>query len=536
MKITFLGAAQTVTGSCFVIETDTARFAVDCGMHQGNTAIEDRNKDTSAYRASDMDFFLVTHAHIDHSGLLPKMAREGFKGPIYCTKPTADLLGTMLADSAHIQEMEADWANRKGKRRGAKMVEPLYTGADAAKAVKLFSSVVYGQPFEPAAGVKAVFRNAGHILGAAFLELEVTTAEGVTRMIFSGDLGRPEALLVEDAETPNFDADYLFLESTYGDRDHKNEDVSLDELAEAIRYSYSHGEKVIIPAFAVERTQEVLFSLHKLAGAGRLPEGMPVYVDSPLAIKATQIFRKYPEWFDQETRDVIARGFDPFEVPGLRFTATTQESQAINAAEGPAIVLSASGMCNAGRIKHHLRHNLWRPGASIVFVGYQGMGTPGRKIVDGASRITMLGEETVVAAKIFTIGGFSAHAGQSQILDWVRGFSRPGMQVLLVHGEEKAQTALAALLEQQCGLDVRIPGYLEEMTLVPGRKAQVRVDAAKAAPKVDWEIILADMDSKMRLLRERSPGLSAREWPIQAELRDQLLHINNDLLRFVSQL
>lgn len=537
MKISFLGAAKTVTGSCYVVETDDARFAVDCGMHQGNAAIEERNEDTEIYRPTEMDFFLVSHAHIDHSGLLPRMVKEGFNGPIYCTEPTAALLEIMLADSAHIQEMEAEWETRKQKRRGAKPVEPLYTQEDAARAAALLSPVTYAGVFEPAPGVKVAYKNAGHILGAAFIELVVEHKGKTTNLVFSGDLGRPNSLLVEDAEVPALKPDYLFLESTYGDRDHKSESTSLDELAEAVDYSYSRGEKVIIPAFAVERTQEIIYSLHKLHKAGKLPANMPIFVDSPLAIKATEIFRRYPNYFDAETKAVMAAGDDPFEVPGLRFTPTTQESQSINAMGGPAVIISASGMCNAGRVKHHLRHNLWRAGASIVFVGYQAMGTPGRKLVDGAKSIRLLGEDTAVKAKIFTIGGFSAHAGQSQILEWLGKFSHPDMTVVLTHGEEKAQTTLAGLIAQRFGLAVAVPGYLEEMTLVPGKKPTMvpSADVEKSMPRVDWDLLLTDMQAKVQLLQARKDKLPQHEWTVQAELRDKLLEINNELLRFVSQ-
>ncbi len=535
MKVQFLGAAQTVTGSCYMIEANNVRFAVDCGMHQGNAAIEDRNDDTETYRAGDIDFFLVTHAHIDHSGLLPRMVQEGFRGPVYCTEPTRDLLEIMLVDSAHIQEMEAEWKTRKLKRRGAKPVPPLYTREDAAKVLPLLSSVGYDASFEPAPGVRVTYRNAGHILGAAFLEITVNGGESETRLVFSGDLGRPGALLVDDADIPALRADYLFLESTYGDRDHKNENTSREELAEAIRYSHAHGEKVIIPAFAVERTQEILYSLFLLHKAGKLPPGLPVFVDSPLAIRATEIFRRYPKYFDDELKAVIAQGEDPFALPGLRYTLSTQESQAINSTPGCAVIISASGMCNAGRVKHHLRHNLWRPGASIVFVGYQGVGTPGRKIVDGAQSLRILGEDTAVKARIFTIGGFSGHAGQSQILRWVGQFARADMTVILVHGEDKAQKILSGLLHERFNLKVLVPSYLEEMTLAPGKEVMIQVDAAKAAPRVDWEILVNDLEAKVALLRARMPRLPQHEWPAQAELRDKLLEINSELLRFVTQ-
>lgn len=535
MKVQFLGAAQTVTGSCYLIESGDRRFAVDCGMHQGNAAIEARNQETEVYRAAGIDFILLTHAHIDHSGLLPKMAADGFKGPIYCTEPTAALLEIMLADSAHIQEMDAEWATRKQKRKGATPVQPLYTMADAAKASSLVKAIAYGQSFSPAPGVTVRYKNAGHILGAAFLEVSVEEEEKTTRIVFSGDLGRSQALIVENPDIPEMSPDYLFMESTYGDRDHKDETMSREELAEAIDYSFKRGGKIIIPAFAVERTQEVLYSLFLLKKEGRLP-AIPIFLDSPLAIKATEIFRRFPKYVDSDMKALLQNGEDPFAMPELRYTPSTAESQAINQYEGTAIVIAASGMCNAGRVRHHLRHNLWRPEASVVFVGYQGVGTPGRKIVDGAESLRILGEDTAVRARIFTINGFSAHAGQGQILEWVKSFMNKDMQVILTHGEKEAQGILAKLLEERFGLRVFAPQYLEEMTLVSGHEPMVQVDRERAEPKVDWNFLLGEMEAKVAALRSRQEALPARDWESQSELRDKLLEINSELSRFVSQI
>ena len=536
MKIQFLGAAQTVTGSCYLIEANGARFAIDCGMHQGNAELEKRNEDSKVYRPGDIDFFLVTHAHIDHTGLLPRMSRDGFKGTVFCTEPTADLLEIMLQDSAHIQEMEADWESKKQSRHGKrKLVEPLYTQEDALRVSRQFSKVEYNKPFEPAPGIRVNYKDAGHILGSAFLELEITENGTPTRLVFSGDLGRPNALIVNDpdkATTP----DYLFLESTYGDRNHKPGADSREELADAIAYSYGKGEKVIIPAFAVERTQEVLYTLFLLSREGRLPADMPVYVDSPLAIRATEIFRKHPKYYDENMRKLMASGVDPLALPNLRYTLNTDESQALNTMSGSAIIISASGMCNAGRVKHHLRHNLWRPGASIVFVGYQGVGTPGRKIVDGAQTLRLFNEDVAVRAKVFTIGGFSGHAGQSQILDWVSHFAHSGMEVFLVHGEEKSQKTLAELLQQKFQLDVHIPGYLEEVSLKPGRTMITAPDVERVQPRVDWDLLIRDTESKVAMLRERLSTVEKRAWMEQTELRDRLIEINGEMLTFLSQL
>jgi metallo-beta-lactamase family protein len=535
MKIKFLGAAGTVTGSCHMIETDAARFSIDCGMHQGNEAIERRNLDTSVYEPSRMDFILLTHAHIDHTGLLPRLVKTGFSGRIFCTPPTRDLLGIMLEDSAHIQEMEAEWTSRRSRRHGGRPVEPLYTRADAAATAKLLVPVPYKEPFSPAPGVTAIYHDAGHILGSAFIELTLEKNGTRTRLLFSGDLGRPDQLLVNDPDKP-VDSDYLFLEGTYGDRDHKDETKSREELAEAIAYSYGKGGKVIIPAFAVERTQEVLFCLHLLRKDGKLPTDMPVFVDSPLATQATEIFKRNPQYLDEETKAAYGRGEDPLSLPNLRFTQSTDQSRELNTMAGPAVIISASGMCNAGRIKHHLRHNLWRPESSVVFVGFQAAGTPGRKIVDGASRIRILGEEVAVAARIFTIGGFSSHAGQSQILQWLSHFRTNHPEVFLIHGEQKALDTLAGLVRERFGLTVRIPQYLEEYTLTPGTEPVVSVDEEKARPRIDWEVLLADMEGRLGQLRMRKESLAGRPVEQQAEIRQRLLAVNRDLLELISEM
>jgi metallo-beta-lactamase family protein len=535
MEIKFMGAARTVTGSCYILETGGHRFAVDCGMHQGNAEIEKRNIDVSAYDPARIEFFLITHAHIDHSGLLPRMVQNGFRGPIYTTPPTRDLLEIMLLDSAHIQEMEAQWKTRKRLRHGEQNIEPLYTQKDAEATMPLFQTVPYDKPFEPFPGLEVNFRDAGHILGASMVALRVGENGLQTKLIFSGDIGRPAQLMVQDP-TIAHTADYLFMESTYGSRNHKNEADSLDELAAAIKYSYGRGEKVIIPAFAVERTQEIIYSLHMLAKAGRLPGDMPVYVDSPLAIRATEIFRRYRDYFDGETRKLLKNGEDPLSLPQLHFTLSSQESVAINTTPGPAVVISASGMANAGRIKHHLRHNVWREGASIVFVGFQAQGTTGRRLVDGARKIRLFNEDVAVQAKIFTINGFSAHAGQSQLLDWLSHFRNDGMQIFLVHGEPSGQEVLAGLIKERFGFTVFIPDYLEEVTLKAGEELTRIEHPEKAAPRIDWNYILGDMEAKFAQIRSRQEQLAAKNPVEQADMRDRLLELNRTLMETISEI
>ena len=539
MKVQFLGAAQTVTGSCFLIEACGTRFTVDCGMHQGNSTIEARNLDADKCNPSTIKFILLSHAHIDHSGLIPRFVADGFHGPIYCTPPTAALAGIMLEDSAHIQEMETEWKRKKIARQGesngkTQELLPLYTLQDALQAAELFHPIEYDTSFSPHPGITVTYKNAGHILGSAFLELQITEDGKDTRLVFSADIGRPGTLLMPNPEFAS-KADYLFVESTYGDRNHKNEDATLDEMAEAIAYSYKNRDKVIIPAFAVGRTQEILYCLYLLRKKGQLPDDMPIFVDSPLAIRATEIFKTFKDYLD--TPEITLSETLTTSLPNLRFTLTAAESQALNTMKGPAIIISASGMCNAGRIKHHLRHNAWRPTASIVFVGYQGVGTPGRKIINGAPSIRLFNEDVAIKAKIFTIGGFSAHAGQGQLLDWIDKMAHPGMQVVLIHGEERAQQTLAKLIQDKYKLPVSIPGYLEEMNLQPGESPQLTVTVeAPRQPHVDWDFLLGETEGKIVHLRTRLQNASSRSWEEQMDIRDRLLELNKELLSVLTHL
>ena len=537
MKIQFLGAARTVTGSCYCIEACGARFFVDCGMHQGNKAIEARNREAKNYRVGNVDFVLVTHAHMDHSGLLPLLTHEGYKKPVYCISATAQLLEIMLQDSAHIQEMEAMWAAKKYARRGLKNPpQPLYTMDDALACNKLLKPVDYHQRFEPAPGIAVTYYDAGHILGSGSLRIEITEDGKTTSLLFSGDIGRPNALIVRDPEQPP-QADYIFMESTYGDRNHKNEATSTEELAEAIAWAHSHREKVIIPAFAVERTQEILYCLHILDKQGKLPNDMPVYVDSPLAIRATEIFSRNQELFDDNARALLGKGEDIFALPNLRYSLTAEESQAINTVQGPAIVISASGMCNAGRVRHHLKHNIWKPGASIVFVGYQAVGTPGRKLVEQARKITLFGEDMDVAARIFTINGFSGHAGQSQLLDWLAPLAAKDTQLVLVHGETKAQDILAGLIRERFGLKPVIPDYLEEMTLeAKGAIVSTVFHEQQATPRINWEFLTGELERKWGMFKGKLDDVESRPWEEQTELQEALAKMDYAMTRLLSRM
>lgn len=453
MKVTVFGAAREVTGSCYLFETAGARFLVDCGMFQGGREASGRNRQPFGFDPRTLDFVLLTHAHIDHSGLLPKLTRAGYAGPIYATDATADLLAVMLPDSAHIQEAEAERESRRAKRPGADTT-PAYTMQDAVDCLQQLRAVHYDEDVAPHADVRCRFRDAGHILGSAILEIWVSEGATTTKLVLSGDLGQPGRPILRDP-TVIEDADVLFIESTYGDRAHKDQAATLDELVQVIENTTPHGN-VIVPAFAVGRTQEVLYQLHRLTREGRL-HNLNIFVDSPMAAAATRITMRHLALFDEAGQRLAKWHAAGRNLPAMRFTASVEESIALNRIRSGAIVVSASGMCNAGRIKHHLRHNLPRRECSVLITGFQAQGTLGRKLVDGARRVSIFGEEIAVRASVHTLGGFSAHADQPALLAWAASFKRPPRQTFVVHGEESAALALADRLRDERGWAVTVP-------------------------------------------------------------------------------
>ncbi len=454
MQITCLGASRCVTGSSFLIDNGR-KYLVDCGLFQGGAQMERLNRGPWGFNPAEIEALFLTHTHIDHSGRIPRLVKDGFKGKIYASGPTAELAKILLLDSAHIQEMEAEWQGRKNKRKGESTVEPLYRMEDAEACLPLFVAVNEEEPLRLEPELSVTFHNAGHILGSSLLEIASGPAERSRRTVFTGDLGyighmilRPPAILTE--------ADDLFIESTYGNRNHKSIEESETELLKAIRYSYDHGEKVLIPAFAVERTQELLFMIGKFFREKLIPS-MPVYLDSPLAISATAIFRQMRQCYDGQTKAVFDSGIDPFDFEQLVSTRLAQESMEINNKPGPAIVIAGNGMCSAGRIRHHLKHNLWRQGCSLVIAGYQANGTLGRSLVEGARMVKILGERVIVRAKLFTIGGLSAHADQNGLLEWLGHFKNPAMRVYVIHGESNVSDEFAGLVRSKFGFEAHVP-------------------------------------------------------------------------------
>ena len=465
MKIQFLGAARSVTGSCYLVETQNVRFLVDCGLFQGSKAIKERNYASFVFDPTQIDFMLLSHAHIDHSGMIPKLYHHGFKGPIYCTAATADLCEVMLPDSAHIQEMEVERKNRKNSRAGNPQINPIYTVEDAEECIKLFRRASYTETLTITPGITVRFQDAGHILGSALIEIWVHEEGQETKMVFSGDVGNYNRPLMKDP-TVIETADYLFLESTYGNRLHKTLKDVKEDFREIIVRTLGRGGNVIIPAFAVERTQDLIYTLSLLVKEQAIPK-VPIIIDSPLAIRATEIFRRHLKDLDSDTQDMIKSGHNPFEIPGLRYSMTADESKALNELKGGAIIISASGMADAGRIKHHLKHNLWRPESSIVFVGYQAEGTLGRRLLEGDKKVNIHNEEVVVRAEIYNLEGFSGHSDQDNLLRWVKRFRVGPGCIFLVHGEEEASENLARLIAEQTKIPTRIPYWLEVDELPP---------------------------------------------------------------------
>ncbi len=465
MKIKFCGAATSVTGSCHLITTGKHQVLLDCGQFQGSSALDELNVEAFPFTPSEVECVVLGHAHIDHCGRLPLLYKRGFAGKIYCTDATADLLSVMLRDSAHIHEQEAEWKNRKNERAGRPMVEPLYTTEDAIGALGLLSPARYDQLVQINDQMKIVFNDAGHILGSAIVELWTEDEGRVSKLVYSGDLGMRDRPILKDPVTIK-KADYLIMETTYGNRIHEPNAASIDRLLEIILETTARGGNVVIPSFAVGRTQELIYELNRVYdGNSRYSKALAnvhVYVDSPMALAATEVFKKNAQAFDEETRDYILKGDHPLDFPNLHFTQTTDESRMINIDQSPKVIISASGMCEAGRIRHHLKHNLWNPKASVVFVGYQAEGTLGRILRDGAGEVTLFGENIRVKAQIHNLEGFSGHADKEGLMAWLRGFQAKPHDIFLVHGEPEAKAEFAAAVKAEIGWDtIIVDGYNE---------------------------------------------------------------------------
>lgn len=507
MRISFHGAANTVTGSCYLIETVCCRFLIDCGLFQGRQSEKEQNEHDFMFLVSEIDFVILTHSHIDHSGRIPLLYKRGYRNPIYSTKATAELCALMLPDSGYIQESEVEWKNRKRERAGKPVLEPLYTANDALLSLSLFQKRMYDEIITVNENVRIRFNDAGHILGSSIVELWITENGKETKIVFSGDLGTKNTAIIRDPQIIK-SADYLILESTYGNREHPSEHQRIRQLCETINNTMDKGGNIIIPSFAVGRTQEMIYYLNKHKDEftdvyGKIMD-LPVYIDSPLATSATEVFRRNLDIFDDEAREYIRNGDNPLDFPGLKFTKTADESRALNNMEGSKIIISASGMCEAGRIKHHLKHNLWRSESTIVFVGYQAVGTLGRYILDGAKTVKIFGEEIEVKADIVKIDGFSGHADRSGLIDWLKGFEKPPGQIFLVHGEQETIEGFSAELKEMFSSDIIVPSLYEAFNIdaaiiTKDRESEIKRELSILSDKIKNTISVVDHEYRLML-------------------------------------
>ena len=535
MKITFLGATKTVTGSNYLIEAAGKKFLVDCGMWQGKAELEEENYQEFEYDPKEIDFMLLTHAHIDHSGRIPKLYKEGYRNKIYAHKATCDLCTIMLPDSGHIQEQESTWKNRKRMRKGEEPREPIYTAEDALKCLQIFEPVQYDKIIDITPEIHARFNDAGHMLGSSIIELWVEEDGKRIKTVFTGDLGNNDIPLLSEP-TMIEDADYLVMESTYGSRLHMRNDNKAEDFLNIVSETLDNGGTVVIPSFAVGRTQEILYEIDKLKDIRKDEEfrrkyktlmRTPVYVDSPLAISATEVFKENMNLFDEETQKEISKGENPLEFPGLKFTMTADESKALNEDQTPSIIISASGMCEVGRIKHHLKHNLWNPKSTILFVGYQAPGTLGYNIVNGAKKVKIFGEEIAVNARIEYIEGYSGHADQEGLMNFIYSFIQKPKHIFLVHGEEESQEVLKSKIEEETNLPVTITNFGETFDLEETATLTHTIER-KIPVTLKTEVI-----SRLEKLKEEMKDMevAVREDMDSKELRDEDIYRINEKIK-----
>lgn len=463
-KLTFFGATEGVTGSAYLLETEQATILLECGMVQGGRDEKKANEKPFPFSIGQLDAVVLSHAHLDHSGRLPRLVADGYEGVVFMTAPTRDLLEILLKDAASLQERDTEWENKRRRRAGQMEVEPLYNMQDAEAALALCEGIPYGRRQQVAGGIEICYRDAGHILGSAIVELNITEGAVVKKLVFSGDLGNSCMALLRDPEAIE-DADIVLLESTYGNRNHRPMAETLEEFENIMAKASENGGNILIPSFAIGRTQEIIYRLGELYQKGKLKH-LAVYLDSPMAIATTEVYHRYQDVFNREDIALLRQsksGSLHTFLPVLRYSRTTDESMALNKIQEGAIIIAGSGMCNGGRIRHHLKHNLWRRNAHVVIVGYQAIGTPGRALVDGAETFYLGGEKIAVRATIHTLGGFSAHASQSQLLDWARNFIEPRPRLYLIHGEADAKNVLRECFAHE-GWSADIPHYGQSIT------------------------------------------------------------------------
>ncbi|WP_044914360.1 MBL fold metallo-hydrolase RNA specificity domain-containing protein [Butyrivibrio sp. WCE2006] len=525
MKLGFIGADHEVTGSCHYLEIGDKHILVDYGMEQGRISFEHVELPVSA---AEIDYVFLTHAHVDHSGNLPLLYARGFRGKIFMTRPTADLCSIMLRDCAHIQMQEAEWRSRKGKRnKDIKQIEPLYTMEDADNTLRHIVPCDYNRKIEVCDGVVIRFTDIGHLLGSASIEVWLTEKGAEKKIVFSGDIGNKDQPLIKDPAYTST-ADYVVMESTYGDRYHAEERPDyVAELTEILNRTFARGGNVVIPSFAVGRTQEMLYFLRTIKKEHLVTavDDFPVYVDSPMAVEATEVFTDHAmECYDDEAMDLVKKHINPISFPGLNLAITTEESRAINEEETPKVIISASGMCEAGRIRHHLKHNLWRPESTILFVGYQSIGTTGRSIIDGADEVRLFGETIDVQAEICRLSGLSGHADKGGLINWLQGFKERPKRVFIVHGEDGTCTSFANCLRDEYGYETYAPYSGTEVDLISGQiiKEGVPKAAVKKAGKLVSDVFtrLKAAGARLTAIIARSEGMTNKD---KAKFADQIL-------------
>lgn len=542
MNITFLGATKTVTGSNFLLEGAGKKIIIDCGLYQGKAKEERENYSDFAFNVNEIDYMLLTHAHIDHSGRIPKLYVDGYRGPVIATKATCDLCSIMLPDSGHIQEMENVWQNKKRARVGKPELPPLYTAQDAIDCLEIFRPVSYDEIIELDENISIRFNDAGHMLGSSIIEVWVKEEGNIKKVVFTGDLGNNDIPLL-DSPTMIDSTDYLVMESTYGSRLHNRNDDKAEMFLNIVAETLDKGGNVIIPSFAVGRTQEILYELNKLKDQRTDEEFIkkyetlmkaPVYVDSPLAISATEIFRQNMNLFEEEVKEAMEKGDNPLEFPGLKFTKTAEESRALNDDPHPHIIISASGMCEVGRIKHHLKHNLWNPNNTILFVGYQAPGTLGAKIVAGEKKVKIFGEEIAVNARIEYIEGYSGHADQEWLLNFIYSFITKPKHIFLVHGEAEGQKVLKQKILETIDIPVTIPDYGENYKLDDNIKVVSKLEAQEKYRFLRLEVV-----DRLATLKEELEEMSdiIKEDIFDEDTQDeQIIEINTKIKELEQQI
>lgn len=535
MDIKFYGAAKMVTGSNYLVKTEKYNILIDCGMFQGNEEIERLNYNNFPYDPKEIDFLILTHAHIDHSGRIPKLVKEGFTGRIITTNATYDLCKIMLKDSAKIQESDVEWENRKRQRAGKPPIEPLYTMDNAESSLKYFEPYFIDQKIKINDNIQIRFKDAGHILGSAIVELWVKEGSEEVKLVFSGDLGMPGRPIINNPDYID-EADYLIIESTYGNTIHESFEESTEKLIDIINKTVIRGGTVLIPSFAVGRTQELIYQLNKYYEYNpSIEEHMriPIYIDSPMAVEATEAFKKNSSSFNEEARTLVLKGDNPFEFDNLRYIKSQEESMALNKYTFPKVIISSSGMATAGRIRHHLKHNLWDKRNSLVFVGYQAEGTLGRILLDGKKQVKILGEEINVGAEIYDIEGFSGHADQNVLLDWINKFKKKPKKIFVVHGEEESATALSTLIEHLYKIETIIPNI--------GNSFNIDGDEVELTRSIEIlpDVVRRDIENEFRIaynqfeaLIDKSSQMIDNKILIQRydEIKNQLIDIQHRLM------